>query len=196
MSRKDRFNHLKSVVTSAKFLNKVGLGNELPFFIYPFPACEGFSMVNDREDLIKHAKQKGKIVLDLNLYDISIDILQERGIFEQVLEIESNQEKSEILELLQGVLDIPSHIIPKISDAMNNIDHDMIFISGVGEVYPFIRSHNVLHNLHNSDMNKPIILFFPGEYTSSPSIGASLSLFGMFDDDRYYRAFDILKYEV
>ena len=196
MSRTDRFNHLKAIVTSEKFLNKKGLGNELPFFIYPYPASEGLSMVKDREDLIKYVIQNGKNVLDLDLYEISIELLKEREIFEKILEIESERHKLEILELLQSVLDPSTHIIPKISDAMNKIEHDIVFLSGVGEVYPYIRSHNILHNLHSSAMKKPIILFFPGEYISSPSVGASLSLFGKFDDDRYYRAFDILKYEV
>ena len=196
MNRTDRFNHLKAVVTSSKFLKNEGLGNELPFFIYPFPASEGLSMTKDRQDLLSTFKQTGINVLDLNLYDISLKILKERKIFEQILEIESEQQKSELLELLQGVLDTSNHIIPKISDAMSAVDHDVVFLSGVGEVYPYIRSHNVLHNLHSSIMKKPIILFFPGEYISLPSVGASLSLFGKFDDDRYYRAFDILKYEV
>jgi phosphosulfolactate phosphohydrolase-like enzyme len=74
--------------------------------------------------------------------------------------------------------------------------HDVIFLSGVGEVYPFIRSHNVLNNLQSTAKDKPTVLFFPGSYTHSTATGGSLDLFGLLHDDKYYRAFNILNYEV
>ena len=47
-SRKERAEHLFKVVTSQRFLTKQGLGNEVPFFICPYPAEEGLSMNEDR----------------------------------------------------------------------------------------------------------------------------------------------------
>ena len=37
-NRKEQAEHLYRVVTSERFLKKQGLGNEVPFFICPFPA--------------------------------------------------------------------------------------------------------------------------------------------------------------
>lgn len=51
----------------------------------------------------------------------------------------------------------------------------MIFPSGVGEVYPYIRSHN----LQSTAKDKPTVLFFPGSYTHSMATGGSLDLFGL-----------------
>jgi hypothetical protein len=39
-------------------------------------------------------------------------------------------------------------------------------------------------------------MFFPGAYTQSLENGASLDLFGLLHDDKYYRAFNIYSYEV
>ncbi len=195
-SRKERAEHLFKVVTSQRFLTKQGLGNEVPFFICPYPAEEGLSMVDDRLDLVTRITHAGVAVLDLSLYDLSLGILEERGILEQILEIEQETDKSEIRELLQSVLDPNANLIPKIGDAIDAAPHDVIFLSGVGEVYPYIRSHNVLNNLQSTAKDKPTVLFFPGSYTHALATGASLDLFGRLHDDKYYRAFNILNYEV
>lgn len=196
LNRKDRAEHLYRVITSERFLTKQGLGNEVPFFIYPFPAEEGLTMIEDREDLITRIRHAGIKILDLNLYDLALEILSDRGILEQVLEIEADSDKAEIKELLQGVLDPQAHLIPKIGEAIDTTPHDVIFLSGVGEVYPYIRSHNVLNNLQSTAKVAPTVLFFPGSYTHSLATGASLDLFDQLHDDKYYRAFNILNYEV
>ncbi|NCP44510.1 MAG: DUF1788 domain-containing protein [Sphingomonadales bacterium] len=195
-SRKARAEHLFKVVTSQRFLNKQGLGNEVPFFICPYPAEEGLSMDEDRRDLVTRITNAGVAVLDLSLYDLSLGILEERSILDQVLEIEPVTDKAEIRELLQSVLDPKGNLIPKIGEAIAATPHDVIFLSGVGEVYPYIRSHNVLNNLQSTAKDKPTVLFFPGSYTHALATGASLDLFGRLHDDKYYRAFNILNYEV
>ena len=195
-NRKERAEHLHRVIISERFLTKQGLGNEVPFFICPYPAAEGLTMSDDRKDLVSRIGHSGVRALDLNLYDIALEILDERGIFEQVIEIETDSEKSEIKDLLQGVLDPETHLVPRIGAAIEAEPHDVIFLSGVGEVYPFIRSHNVLNNLQSTAKVAPTVLFFPGSYTHALATGASLDLFGQLQDDKYYRAFNILNYEV
>lgn len=196
LNRKERAEHLHRVITSERFLTKQGLGNEVPFFICPFPASESLTMIEDRKDLVSRVGHSGVRVLDLSLYDIALQILEERGILEQVLKIEADSEKSEIKDLLQGVLDPETHLVPRIGAAIEAEPHDVIFLSGVGEVYPFIRSHNVLNNLQSTAKVAPTVLFFPGCYTHALATGASLDLFGQLHDDKYYRAFNILNYEV
>ena len=195
-SRKERAEHLFKVVTSQRFLTKQGLGNEVPFFICPYPAEEGLTMNEDRADLVTRIRHAGVGVLDLSLYDLSIAILEERCILDQILDIEPDTEKDELRELLQSVLDPQANLIPKIGEAIEATPHDVIFLSGVGEVYPYIRSHNVLNNLQSTAKDKPTVLFFPGSYTHALATGASLDLFGRLHDDKYYRAFNILNYEV
>ncbi|WCE66261.1 DUF1788 domain-containing protein [Sulfitobacter faviae] len=196
MNPKERAEHLYQVITSQRFLMKQGLGNEVPFFICPFPARDGLSMNKDRKDLVERISHAGVQVLDLSLYDLALEILKEREILDQILEVESDSDKDEIKELLQGVLDPQAHLIPKIGEAIAATDHQVIFLSGVGEVYPYIRSHNVLNNLQSTAKEAPTVLFFPGNYTHALATGASLDLFGELHDDKYYRAFNIMNYEV
>lgn len=196
MTPRERSEHLFRAISSERFLNKQGLNGEVPFYICPYPAREGLSMVEDRLNLIERLGHAGVRVLNLSLYDLSLTLLEERGILEDVLEAESGLEKAEFRELLQGVLDVQEHLAPRIARAIEAEAHDVIFLSGVGEVYPYIRSHNVLNNLQRIVKDRPMVMFFPGEYTHSMANGGSLDLFGLLHDDKYYRAYNMINYEV
>ena len=84
----------------------------------------------------------------------------------------------------------------EVAEKMKAVHFDVMFISGVGEVFPYIRSHNVLNNLQSTAKEKPTVMFFPGAYIHSLEGGASLDLFGKLQDDKYYRAFNIYHYEI
>ncbi|MGO7398522.1 DUF1788 domain-containing protein [Rhizobium ruizarguesonis] len=194
--RRARAEHLAKVISSRRFLEKQGLGNEVPFFICSFEPEDGLTMPEDRADLIARLGHGGVRILDIDLYDLSLQILENRGILQQLLDIEPETEKAELKELLQGVLDVQEHLIPAIAQRIADNPHDVIFLSGVGEVYPFLRSHNVLNNLQSTAKDRPTVMFFPGKYTHALATGASLELFGLLHDDKYYRAFNIMNYEV
>jgi hypothetical protein len=195
MPMQDRFQHLFAVISSQRFLNKQGLGNEVPFFICPFRPEEAVAMERLQRQLINRLEQAGVPVLEINLYDLSIEILKERDVWSRILEIEESVSKEQLKELLQGVLDPEAHLIPAIAAKLASLDFEVLFLSGVGEVFPYIRSHNILNNLQSTAKEKPTVMFFPGTYTHSLESGASLDLFGRLHDDKYYRAFNIFHCE-
>lgn len=193
---KRRFEHLVKVMSSERFLTMRGLGKELPFFICPFPAEDAVEMRRQQAQLVNQLSNRGLSVLQLDLYDLSIELLTDRGIWDEVVSSEQGVTKDELKELLQGVLDPESHLVPLIGQKIASGKFDVLIISGVGEVFPYIRSHNVLNNLQRVAGHLPTVMFFPGTYTHGLSTGASLDLFGRLHDDKYYRAFNIFHYEV
>ena len=195
-SIQDRFQHLLSLISSERFLKQQGLGNEVPFFICPYRAEEGIEMSRMQRQLINRLEQSGVRILEINLYDLAIEILKERGVWDRIFEVEQSVSKAELLELLQGVLDSNAHLIPAIAEKMQQTEFEVMFINGVGEVYPYIRSHNILNNLQSTAKDQPTVMFFPGSYTHSLADGTSLDLFGRLHDDKYYRAFNIYHCEI
>ena len=191
----DRFRHLYTVISSQRFLKNQGLGNEVPFFICPFKPKESVEVERRRRKLIKRLKQKKVRVLEINLYDLSVDILKERKIWGQIIKVEKSTPKEQFKELLQGVLDPETHLVPAIADRLKKADFEVLFLSGVGEVSPYIHSHNVLNNLQSTAKEKPTVMFSPEAYNHSPESGASLELFERPCDDKYHRAFNIFHYE-
>jgi len=108
---KERFDHLVAVISSDRFLRKQGLGNEVPFFICPYSPEDALEMERQRGQLTNQLENRGLTVLEINLYDLAIQLLQDRGIWAEVLEAESSISKAELKELLQGVLDPETHLI-------------------------------------------------------------------------------------
>lgn len=195
MPMQDRFQHLFAVISGQRFLKKQGLGNEVPFFICPYEPERSVEMERLQRQLVSRLDQAGVRILEINLYDLSIEILKDRDIWEQIREMEESISKDQLKELLQGVLDPETHLVPAIAAKLEKNDFDVLFLSGVGEVFPYIRSHNVLNNLQSTAKEKPTVMFFPGGYTHSLESGASLELFGRLHDDKYYRAFNIFQCE-
>ncbi|RYJ60913.1 DUF1788 domain-containing protein [Pseudomonas songnenensis] len=206
-----RFEHLLGVISSQRFLEMKGLNNDLPFYICEFKASEAFEMQRMQRQLVNSLASmsidclqgRGVRVLEVNLYDLSIELLKAREgssddstLWDEILTVEPEVEKDALLELMQNVLGVEEYLIPAIGERLAGADYDVLFLSGIGEVFPYIRSHNVLNNLQSTAKGKPTVMFFPGEYRHSLQQGASLELFGLLHDDKYYRAFNIFEIQV
>jgi len=193
---KNLYDKLLGVLSSKRFLTKQGLGNEVPFFICPYDPAEANEVARIVEQLISKLQTMNISVLKIDLFDLTIELLKARTLWDKILEKETLISKAELKELLQGLLDAEVHLIPAISKKMDGADFQILFLTGIGEVFPYIRSHNVLNNLQKIANEQPTLMFFPGEYNHSEEDGAVLQLFNRLRDDKYYRAFNIKQYEV
>jgi hypothetical protein len=181
-----KFTHLYNVISSKRFLNKEALGGEIPFFISAYDAKQELE-VRDSIKLLKNKLEtNGVIVLELNLYDIVCDILEEKGGMERMFTIEKTKSKDKFLRALQSTLNIHQILMPRINQMIGEHQAKVYFLTGIGMVFPYIRSHNILNNLQSVAKDAPTVTFFPGEYN-----GHTLNLFGLLKDDNYYRAFNI-----
>lgn len=188
--------HLYRVLRSDRFLKMEGLSKEVPFFIYHFPPA----WADDVEEMRERVKSRlltddGIRVDDLDLYDIAIGLLRERGVWDRVLQLEPTMEKAEFREVLQGMLDPHDHLAPAIRSLVNESSSDMVFLTGLGEVFPFIRTHTVLENLQSVITGMPMLAWFPGAYEFTHSSGHQLRALNLSASDSYYRAKDILEQE-
>lgn len=184
--------HLKRVIASLPFLNTEGLNNEVPFHICPYEPALSHEMSLSIKKLVSQLNDQKIQVLEINLYDLVIEVLKEEGDWEWLHENETALTRLELKEELQGILDTERVLIPRIEQKMTSFPYQVMFITGVGEVFPYIRSHNILNNLQRVAKTKPTLMFFPGQYQHSIASGASLVLFGKLTDDKYYRASNIL----
>jgi len=186
------YDHLYKIICTESFLKMTSLGNEIPFYILPFEPRFQKKVDEIVEQLVKSLAQAGITVLQIDLYRLMIEILEREGDLDYYLAREPEISKSELLDDLQGILDVKSVLVPAIAETMNANDFDVLFLTGVGASFPLLRSHNVLNNLQSTAKDRPTLMFFPGEYSHSLEKGASLDLFGLLHDDKYYRAFNIL----
>ncbi|MBC6992230.1 DUF1788 domain-containing protein [Hymenobacter sp. BT491] len=184
------FEHLYHSISADNFLRMKSLGGEIPFFIFPFEATDQVVVDKATKGLINKLNNNGVSVLEINLYDLALQIINEAlQDNEEIFELEKSMSKQEFKEAIQSLLDINEVLMPRIKGLINASDKKVYFLTGIGLVFPFIRSHNVLNNLQNIAKRAPTVTFFPGKYN-----GYSLELFGLLKDDNYYRAFNMENY--
>ena len=162
------------------------LGGELPLFIQPVPAEKQLDVESQIKRLSTRLKKKGIESVSINLYDLCMDILREADVLDAILESEAELEREDIISTLDSVLDIKTAIIPKIKEVIVENQPQYAFISGVGSVYPFVRSHGILNNIDELTGECNLILFFPGVYNN-----LQLKLFGIISDENYYRGHNL-----
>jgi hypothetical protein len=98
--------------------------------------------------------------------------------------------------MLQNVLVSETQLVPAIATIFFLMIRRPPRSTQFCTLFPYIRSHNVLNNLQRYAKQRPTVLFFPGKYVHSLEKGASLDLFGILHDDKYYRAFNVYHIEV
>lgn len=189
-------NHLVAVMSGSRFRNKEGLIGEDPYFIYPYDPGDALEIAASKKRIKTKLAQQGIEVLEVNLYDLVVEVLQERGVWDDLIDLEPTISKDDFREGLRSMLDPGDDLAPAIRAKLAAQPFDIFFLTGIGEVFPFIRSHSVLNNLQTVAGDKPLLMFFPGSYEQSKTLGSSLVLFGSVPDDNYYRAKDIREQEV
>lgn len=187
--------HLVAVMSGKRFRNMEGLSGEVPFFIYPYEPADALEIAQSKKRIKTKLSQQGIQVLEVNLYDLVIELLKDRGVWDDLIAMEPDTSKEDFREGLRSMLDPGDDLAPLIQDRLKAQPFDIFFLTGIGEVFPYIRSHNVLNNLQTIASDKPMLMFFPGRYEQSQTLGSSLVLFGVVNDDQYYRAKDIREQE-
>ena len=191
MPTNDTINHIFDIVSNPRFINMEGLSGEIPFWVAPYDISEERKVESAIKHLVRKLKTSGLEPLCIDLFELSCEIIEENIGMEELKQIELDLDKSFFLDALQSTINIHDRFIPAIGEKVKETNPQMLFLKGVGKVYPFIRSHIVLNNLQSEIKNIPTLMFYPGEYS-----GRSLRLFNLLEDDNYYRAFNIYTYKL
>ncbi|OLN27957.1 DUF1788 domain-containing protein [Desulfosporosinus metallidurans] len=184
---RERLDKILEKIQSPAFLANKGLGNEIGFYIFDYDPSDEL-IVREHIAYLKRALFDGpssRKVIEFDLYDMMLALLKHEGVLEDLPQIEAEQGSMYISEALRDIAS-PEVYVEQISDQIEGAD--MVFLTGVGKVWPMVRSHNILNNLHHVLDKVPVIMFFPGNYD-----GAELRLFNKLKDDNYYRAFRLIE---
>ena len=184
----ERLNAILPRITEEGFLRKKGLGNEIPFYVFDYPPEEELKM---RERIVfiieRMAQQHAHIkLLHINLFDIMIQHLRERGNLEKAFSLEAEKGSQALWNALSASVK-PERFIKMLDEKKHLSDYDIIFVSGVGTIWPWVRAHSLLNNLQSVTGNASVVLFYPGIYS-----GQSFQLFGTMESNNYYRAFRLI----
>lgn len=188
-----RLDMLENTLNEENFLENKGLGNEVGYYVFDYPPNVELR-VRERILTMKEKYQTGShgfTLLVFDLYDIVMDLLEQEGYREMCEEFEEDKGFFEITSAINEMLRMEednahNQLLAHIKE--NVKEKSIIILTGVGKIFPILRSHKILNNLHQFIDEIPVIMLFAGEYD-----GSSLNLFSKIKDDNYYRAFRIVE---
>lgn len=185
----ERLDRMEESIRKPFFRQNKGLGNEVGYYIFDYPADQEL-LIRERTEYLRkkyESSPDGFRVIVFDLYDIMIDILEEKGYLEKTVEMEKKRGLDGIVKAVSHTMRITAEdclIVDYIQK--NTPENSVVFLTGIGKCYPLLRSHTVLNSLHQVLDRVPVVMFFPGKYD-----GQELILFGEIKDDNYYRAFKL-----
>lgn len=180
----NQLNEVKKRFSDEVFLSNKGLSNEVGIHVFCYNPKEKMLVSSFFSDLIQSENQIFRLK-ECDLYQIFLQICEEKRIMKSIPAMEKKKGSDYLLKQLQKAIS-PEDFVEKMKYEPHEYG-DILLITGVGKVYPFMRSHNILDNLQHIFSDIPVVMLYPGTYN-----GQELSLFDEFHDGNYYRAFNMI----
>lgn len=190
MEFNEKLDKIWNRISEKKFLKNVGVGGEVRYYVFDYEPVDELVVREKIESLKKknNPDADGFQIVEFDLYKLIIGILKERGYIDKCIAFEESKGQEYLYNAVAKLLRLTNDnnlIVTKI--VSETPENSVVFLTGVGKAYPFLRSHNVLNNLHQVLDSVPVVMFYPGYWN-----GKTLSLFGTIDDGNYYRGFPLI----
>ena len=181
---KQELDRIKTRISDPTFLSNKGLSNEVGIHVFMY-APQNELIVRDYIERLKNSYTEDFRIIECDMYKIFLEILENKRVLNTVSSLEEKKGKDYLLTQLQKIA-TPEAFLEKMKYELHEYG-DVLFLTGVGKIYPFMRSHKMLDSMQQEFSDIPIVVFYPGEFN-----GQSLILFDSFHDGNYYRAFNLL----
>lgn len=179
----DRLDKLRAYIQTEEFLTGKGLSNEVNIRIFCYDPEEEMIVQHFIEHLISDPSLTCRPV-ECNLYKTFLEICDDLDITDAIPDMEESDGELFLLEQLHSAIG-GDEFIEKIQYSPHQTG-DVLILTGVGDVFPFMRVHILLESLQPYFSDIPILVFYPGEFN-----GYNLKLFNRLEPSDYYRAFNI-----
>ena len=180
----DQLNEIKKHFSDEVFLSNKGLSNEVGIHVFCYDPKDEMTVRSYFADMINAEGQPFRLI-ECDLYKIFLQICEEKRILKSIPNMEKKKGSEGLLKQLQKAVS-PEAFVEKMKYEPHR-HGDILLITGVGKVYPFMRSHKILDNIQHIFADIPVLMLYPGTFN-----GQDLGLFGKFLDGHYYRAFNLL----
>lgn len=180
----ERLDNLKLEIQKPEFLEGKGLSNEVNIRIFCYDAQDEMIVRHFTEQLIVDQSLDCHLI-ERNLYKVFLSICDDKRITDRAPQMEKKKGKDVLLKKLQEFANNKSFV--KKMQYEPHEPGDVLLLTGVGEVFPFMRIHSLLEALQPEFPDIPILVMYPGTYD-----GRFVRLFDKLEPNPYYRAFNII----
>jgi hypothetical protein len=181
---KERLDSLRDFIQQPEFLEGKGLSNEVNIRIFCYDPADEMTVTHFIEQ-IKTDQSVTCRLIECNLYKIFLSVCEDLDILDAIPDMEETDGGTYLLEQLHSAIG-EGEFIEKIQYEQHQ-PGDVLLLTGVGDVFPFMRVHALLEALQPYFSDIPILVMYPGEFD-----GHYLRLFNRLSPNDYYRAFNLL----
>lgn len=179
---KAKLDEIRAMMNDPQVISGEGLSNEENIRIYGYDP--------EDEQIVRHfvkKLQESTLACNLkvfNLYEIFLQICEKKKIMKAIPNMEEKKGPQKLLAEIQKFATVDAFIREMQYEPHG--DKDVLLLTGIGSVFPFMRTHQLLNAMQPHFSNMPIFVLYPGEYD-----GHELRLFNRLKAHSYYRAFFI-----
>lgn len=178
---KERLDKLREDIQRPDFLEGKGLSNEVNIRIFCYDPKEEMTVRHFVEQVVVDQMMSCHLI-ECNLYQIFISICNDKRIIKGAPMMEEKKGK-EYLKMQIHRFANNKTFVSKMQYSPHE-QGDVVILTGVGEVFPFMRIHSLLEAMQPEFPDVPILVFYPGIYD-----GHAVRLFDKLQPNPYYRAF-------
>ena len=181
----EKLDRLRALLQDRDFLEGKGLSNEVNIRIFCYDAKEEMVVRHFVAQLMQDEAFGARILL-CDLYAMFIEICQDMDILDSIPEMESEDGSAYTLTQLHNAIGEDA-FIEKLQELASSRSYEVLLLTGVGDVFPFMRVHKMLEALQPYFSDTPILVLYPGSFD-----GNSVKLFNRLSPNAYYRAFSVI----
>lgn len=186
----ERFQHLQEKIKTKSFQENRGLSNEVGYYIFDYDPKQAL-YVRDEIRQISERSTVATVGVDvkvINVFDIMMKIVDDFGYRDAFIQLEKDGGINQVVEQMNNILEMNNeeNLVVKEIEKQITSDKLVVFITGIGQVFPLLRAHKILNTMNQVIDKMPVVMFYPGRYD-----GLSLQAFNQLQDDNYYRAFPL-----
>lgn len=183
-SVKERLDALRSLIQTPEFLQGKGLSNEVNIRMFCYDPKEEMPVRYFTRKLLQDRNLSCRLI-HRDLYQIFLSICRDKRILDKIPALEEKRGKKFLLTQLQRMAN--NEVFAKKIQYPDHQPGDVVLITGVGAVYPFIRIHSLLDAIQPFLSDVPVVVLYPGTFD-----GRYVKLFNRLKPNAYYRAFNIV----
>lgn len=181
----ERLDKLRQIIQEPDFLEGRGLSNEVNIRMFCYDAADEMAVQHFTSQIVTDQNLKCNIV-EYNLYKIFLEICSDLDILDSIPEMEQEEGSEFTLEQIHSAIG-ENEFIAKMQEYGERKPGDIVLLTGIGDVFPFMRVHKMLEAVQPHYTDVPILVMYPGKFD-----GSYVRLFNKLTPNQYYRAFNVL----
>ena len=180
----ERLDKVRELLKDPDFLEGKGLSNEVNIRIFCYEA--------DQEMAVRHFVNQVMAdqtlpchLIEANLYETFLSCCEDKRILDRMSAMEEKNGKEKLQKQIEKAITVQAYVNKICAEPMGK--GDVLLLTGVGDVFPFMRIHMLLEALQPRTGGVPILVMYPGTFD-----GRHVKLFDRLPANPYYRAFNVI----